>query len=346
MTAIFHKFPCFNNLAHLLTNPQKDIKMKKENHFLAFAFAEAERMRQLGHLGVANNYACSARNLQRFLLTTGKRDITFGRMKSAMMADYERWLHDQGICRNTSSAYLRCLHAVFKKAVRLELACGDPFRGTYRGVAKTAKRAIPGTVIRRIGQLDIRRRLLAQGKQDGTLHFRSLLKRLEFARDVFIFSFCARGLSFVDLAYLKKSNISHGSIRYARRKTGQRLEVRIEQPMQHIIDRWATDTPYLFPIITETCNAERIYRQYRNGIQLYNKHLKLLGEMLGGLTLTSYVSRHSWASTAHQQRVPLSIISQAMGHDSEQTTEIYLKSLECNMIDQANRRLLRNVFRL
>ncbi|MBQ8969060.1 MAG: site-specific integrase [Bacteroidaceae bacterium] len=319
--------------------------MKKENHFLAFAFAEAERMRQLGHPGVAANYACSARSLQRFLHTMGKHDITFDQMKPATMANFERWLHDQGICRNTSSAYLRCLHAVFKKAVQLELACGDPFLGTYRGVAKTAKRAIPAMDIRRIGQLDIRRRLLAQGRQDGTLRFHSLLKRLELARDIFIFSFCARGLSFVDLAYLQKSNICHGSIRYARRKTGRRLEVRIEQPMQHIIDRWATDSPYLFPIITETCNAERIYRQYHNGIQLYNKHLKLLGKLLGGLPLTSYVSRHSWASTAHQQHVPLSIISQAMGHDSEQTTEIYLKSLECNMIDQANHRLLRDVFR-
>ena len=70
----------------------------------------------------------------------------------------------------------------------------------------------------------------------------------------------------------------------------------------------------------------------------------MLGGMLGGLKLTSYVSRHSWASAARQQNVPLSVISQSMGHDSEKTTEIYLKSLECNVINKTNHDLLNHVF--
>ncbi|MBQ9675971.1 MAG: tyrosine-type recombinase/integrase [Bacteroidaceae bacterium] len=105
--------------------------------------------------------------------------------------------------------------------------------------------------------------------------------------------------------------------------------------MQEIIDRYPSKTVYLFPILTETENSAKMYQQYRYGITRYNSCLKQLGEMLGHLKLTSYVSRHSWATTAHRQHVPLPIISQSMGHDSERTTEIYLKSLEGGVIHRA-----------
>ena len=90
---------------------------------------------------------------------------------------------------------------------------------------------------------------------------------------------------------------------------------------------------------------QSVYQQYRYALCRYNVCLDMLGRMLGGLKLTSYVSRHSWASAARQQNVPLSVISQSMGHNSEKTTEIYLKSLECNVINKTNHDLLNNVFR-
>lgn len=63
-----------------------------------------------------------------------------------------------------------------------------------------------------------------------------------------------------------------------------------------------------------------------------------------GLPLTSYVCRHSWATAARRQNIPLHVISQSMGHDNEKTTEIYLKSIEDGEIDQSNRSLLAAVF--
>lgn len=121
--------------------------------------------------------------------------------------------------------------------------------------------------------------------------------------------------------------------------------MQVEPMMLEIIDRYPSKTVYLFPILTETENSAKVYQQYRYGITRYNSCLKQLGEMLGHLKLTSYVSRHSWATTAHRQRVPLPVISQSMGHDSERTTEIYLKSLEGGVIHRANRNLINQVFR-
>lgn len=144
---------------------------------------------------------------------------------------------------------------------------------------------------------------------------------------------------------MRKSNINGSLLVYIRRKTKQRIEVQIESQMQEVIDRHPSQTEYLLPILTKTDNKESVFQQYRYALARYNTHLDMLGEMLGGLKLTSYVSRHSWASAAHQQQVPLSIISQSMGHDSEKTTEIYLKSLECNVINKTNHELLANVFK-
>ncbi len=52
--------------------------------------------------------------------------------------------------------------------------------------------------------------------------------------------------------------------------------------------------------------------------------------------LTMYVARHSWASIARSKNVPISVISEGMGHNSERTTQIYLASIDRSQIDNAN----------
>ena len=201
-----------------------------------------------------------------------------------------------------------------------------PFRNVYTGVDRTRKRAVDESVISRLMRLDTGRS-----------------KSLEIARDLFMFSFYARGMAFVDMAYLRKSDIRDGIISYERRKTGQRLSVRLEPCMKSVVDRYADrarDTPYVFPILRSAV-PEAAYRQYSVALNYYNRRLKVLSDMLGlEAGLSSYTSRHSWASVARNHHVPVSIISAGMGHASEQTTLIYLASLENSVIDDANRRVI------
>ena len=69
---------------------------------------------------------------------------------------------------------------------------------------------------------------------------------------------------------------------------------------------------------------------------------KAIGKELGlSLPLTMYTSRHSWASIAKSKNVPLSVISEGMGHDSEATTRIYLASLDNMAVDKANSLILK-----
>lgn len=161
-----------------------------------------------------------------------------------------------------------------------------------------------------------------------------------FARDIFLFSFYTRGMSFVDMAYLKKKDLRNGILSYRRNKTHQQLFIKWEKPMQELVDKYDTgDSPYLLPIIREAGVDER--RQYLNEVHRINRNLKLIGEQIGlSIPLTTYVARHSWASIAHSKNVSLSVISEALGHDSEKTTRIYLASLDTSQVDKANSLIL------
>lgn len=151
-----------------------------------------------------------------------------------------------------------------------------------------------------------------------------------------------RGMAFVDIAYLKKENIENGMINFARRKTGQLLSVRIEPCIQTIIERYSSYSAiYVFPILIST-DAEQSYNEYQIAINNYNRLLGKLSKMLPeACKLTSYTSRHSWATSARNHNVPISFISQGMGHTSEQTTRIYLTMLENSVIDDANQGIIK-----
>ena len=201
----------------------------------------------------------------------------------------------------------------------------NPFRHVYTGIDKTVKRAIPLKAIKQIKELDL-----------------SMNPSLEFARDMFLFSFYTRGMSFIDMAYLKKKDLQNGILSYRRRKTGQQLFIRWEKCMQEIVDKYQRNgTDYLLHIINKVGNEQR---QYRNALRLVNNKLKEIAIIVGlQVNLTMYVSRHSWASIAKNKNVPLSVISEGMGHDSEATTQIYLASLDNSLVDKANEMILKNL---
>ncbi len=83
---------------------------------------------------------------------------------------------------------------------------------------------------------------------------------------------------------------------------------------------------------------------YRNTAYNINHNLKRIAEMVGvTIPLTLYVARHSWASAAKTKGIPVSVISEGMGHDSEATTQIYLASLDTSVVDRANSLILKSL---
>lgn len=114
-------------------------------------------------------------------------------------------------------------------------------------------------------------------------------------------------------------------------------------PCRRIIDKYDTSgTPYLLPIIRDMKEDAR--KQYKSEAHRENQSLKKIGKLLGlAIPLTSYVARHSWASIAKSKNIPIATISEAMGHDSENTTRIYLASLDTTVVDKANSLILKSL---
>jgi len=133
--------------------------------------------------------------------------------------------------------------------------------------------------------------------------------------------------------------VEGGFIRYRRRKTGQQLTIEVTEQIETIVSKYASTTQYLLPIIIREDGTER--RQYQNQMLRINRSLKKIGEMVGlPIPLSTYVSRHSWATIARDKNVPLSVISEALGHENESTTQIYLDSIRSTAVDKANRIVL------
>lgn len=280
------------------------------------------RLKQMGKIRTAENYSCTLKSFMQF---RGNRDVLLSEIDSDLMQLYEAYLHGKGAVRNTSSFYMRILRAVYNRALEKELMeQSNPFRHVYTGVDKTVKRAVPLSAIKRMKNLDL-----------------SLQPNLEFARDMFLFSFYTRGMSFIDMAHLKKKDLQNGFLSYRRRKTGQQLVIKWEKCMQEIVNKCHTwdRNPYLLPILNFPNESRKQYKYAQSRI---NVHLKEIANMIGvSIPLSMYVARHSWASIAKSKNIPISVISEGMGHDSELTTQIYLASLDNTIVDNANAQILK-----
>ena len=294
------------------------------NGFIRFGRSIVIFLRQVGRLSTADTYTTVLNSFSRFC---NAADVPLPEVCADLMTAYETYLAARGICPNSRSFYMRNLRAIYNRADDKELVGQSyPYRRVYTGIDKTVKRAVPLTVIRSMRDMEL-----------------SPEPELDFARDMFLFSFYTRGMSFVDMAYLRKSDLKNGVLTYRRRKTGQLLFVKWEKPMQDLTDKYDTaGSPYLLPIIREPEIDERA--QYKRTAHFVNRHLKIIGQRLGlSIPLTSYVARHGWASIARSKNIPIATISEAMGHDSETTTRIYLASLDTAVVDRANSLILRSL---
>lgn len=283
------------------------------------------QLKRLNRIRTSETYAAT---LSSFMKFRDGQDILLCEIDGDMIMLYEAWLKANGNCPNTTSFYMRILRAVYNRAVEKELTeQRHPFKHVYTGIDKTVKRAIPLKAVKRIKELDL-----------------TLKPHLDYARDMFLFSFYTRGMSFIDMAYLKKSDLKNGVLTYRRRKTGQQLAIKWEKYMEEIVTKYEdrSATQYLLPIIISPFANERV--QYRNALYRVNTALKEVARLVNiSIPLTMYCARHGWASIAKSKNIPLSAISEGMGHDSEETTRIYLSSLDTSVVDRANSLILKDL---
>ena len=296
---------------------------------VAFMKQVAKGLQMGGNFGTAHVYRSS---LNAIIAYRGKGDFTFNEVTPEWIKGFEIHLRSRGCSWNTVSTYLRTFRAVYNRAVDCRGAVYVPhlFRSVYTGTRADRKRALDTEDIQKV---------FTKLPQSSVVT--SDMRRTQ---ELFVLMFLLRGLPFVDLAYLRKSDLHDNVITYRRRKTGRPLSVTLTREAMVLLKRYMnrdSSSPYLFPLLNSREGTKEAYHEYQLALRNFNRQLMLLGEMLGlGDKLSSYTARHTWATTAYYCEIHPGVISEAMGHSSITVTETYLKPFRNKKIDEANKKVV------
>ena len=315
-------------------------RQRDDNRYVSTYFKyRIGELRREGKYGTA---ASLEMTLTAFVRFAAGRLYQFDEIDRGTVEAFRHHLVSGGLKPNTVSFYLCKLRAVYNRSVMEGYAPKgvDPFEDVCIRVEKTRKLAVDDDTLRRVAQAEL--------SGDTAI-----------ARDLFLLSFFCRGMSFVDMAYLRKSDIRGGAILYRRRKTGQLFTVQVLPDAQAILDRYDDpSTPFALPILlhrngetptpagpcTGTSQDERrqyeqeLYGLYQQNRVYYLGLLRTLSRHMGLENNLSFnMARHTWASRARRKGISMSIISEGLGHTTEKTTRIYLEEMESKQIDEANK---------
>lgn len=295
--------------------------------FFTFVEQEKRQLEVTGRYNTAGQYESLRNSVARYCVYAGWPErLLLNQITSAFIVDYKKYLERTGLKKSSVSTYLSLLRAVYNRARRIGIVTGDEtvFHGSIPRGAPTEKRAVKAGIIRKLMQAEL-------------ASFPSLAR----TRDVFMISLYLEGMALRDIMNLKRTDIRNGVITYRRSKTGSILRVRIVPELQELIDKYRTDDSYLFPFLLS--DKKHDHKNYKSVLRRINRHLHKLEVLLDiPFHLTMYVARHSWASLAQECDVPIEKISQALGHTSTKTTQIYLKGFNYHVIDEVNRRVIDN----
>ena len=287
-----------------------------------------EYIEQLDREG-RNGYSKSLRQVYNSLVKyNGHLELFFIDIDGCWLKRYEQSLRRKGLAENTIGIRLRTLRAIYNYAIEKGVASADKYPFKQYKVSRLQQE----TVKRALCKDDFERIINYVGKD----------KYQQFAIDIFAFTYYIGGINFVDIANLTVKNIQDGQLVYRRKKTAKLIKLPIPQPAQLLIDKYHSDSPFLFPIYNTThITTQQKENRLHKVITKVNTRLKMIGKELNlSIPITTYVARHTQATVMKRAGVPTSVISQIMGHSSEKVTQIYLDRFDNEQVNEAMQHLL------
>lgn len=288
------------------------------------------RMTESKRIGNANAYKDSLRAIKAY---TENKDLKLKEVTHSFLTGFETHHLKKGNKKNTIGAYLRILRAVINEAIKVGyLKEADyPFKNFKLGRLKNTPehRAIKLEQIRLIEALEL-----------------PVYSKQWLAKAIFLFSYYNQGINFIDIANLKwEVNTLEGRLNYVRSKTKDRFSIKLNDRSKEILthlDAIRVDN-YVFPILNEVRHITEIQKNNRlkKVIKQVNINLREIATAceITGTNLTTYVSRHTYATVLKRAGVSTVVISESLGHETESITQHYLDSFESTVIDEANEHL-------
>ena len=318
------------DLNYLSIKQLKDrlIKTNSGNSVFSYVNDLITDLIKANRIGTARCYKDTLRTLKVF---RNQKDLTFNELNHDFLMMFEADYLSRGNSLVGLSVYMRCLRAIYNKAIKAGHADeeGYPFRYYKIRTGKTRKRAISIEAIQKIKKIRF--------KPNTVLYT---------DRNIFLMSFYLRGMPYTDLAHLKVSNIIDGRIQYERQKTSQPFDIKIPEQLIPIIKYFTKDKKeddYILNIIKREAPVLK-YKDVEWARLRYNKNLKIIAHKAGiEENLTSYVTRHSYATIADDMGIPLTAISQMLGHERISTTQAYLDKLRKSKLDDYQEEIIKGL---
>lgn len=303
----------------------KILNKYKFDSFYEFGSKLEKDLRAANRIGTAISYKNLISRLKTF---TNNRDLKFNEINYDFLKEFERsHLSNEENSLNGLASYLRTLRAIYNKGIHANLVDEKtyPFKNYKIRTSPTSKRAIESKHIKKIF-------LLKLEKDSWPFHY----------RNYFLISYLLFGMSFIDMAFLKRKNIIDGRVKFQRKKTSKAYDIKITEQLKELLGfylKGKTEEEFIFPVINSG-NLEMQYKQVQGARKRYNLGLRKIAKLCSIEDhLTSYVSRHSFATHALFKNVPLPAISAMLGHTKLTTTQIYLKSLPTDVLDKYQEQL-------
>lgn len=313
-------------------SPKVVAKIEKKQKQTVYDFVNGliNELRTDNKIGNAWVYESAINALKRF---QPDEALYFEQIDFQFLDNYSKHLQRNGVKHNTVFFYVRTLRAFYNKAIKLKIVDRNlyPFHDIKLKAERTKKRAIDKALITAVVKLDL--------PESSTIWH---------ARNWFMMSFYLMGISFVDLALLQTNNIKNGRIHYKRQKTGKAYDIKILPHVQKIIDLYSSTRGqnYLLPIINRKVQSEQEkLRLIKDRTRLANKYLKRIGELIETQeTITTYTSRHSWATICKKLGFSIEIIAECLGHEyGNKTTAVYLDTFDQEVLDNTNETVARSI---
>jgi site-specific recombinase XerD len=313
--------------ASTLIKPKEKQRLKSVNEFYLELIDEMEKS---GKIGNSRVYKDSLRSLESYY--RGKLDIPFSDVDMDFLLNYEKWLRGRDCKESSMNLFFRTLRSTYNKAIERKYAKRDtyPFNDfkVSKFSIKTEKRAISKDNVKLIMNIDL-------SKEN---------EYIKLSRDLFVFSYLCSGISFSDMANLKHGNIINDRLVYVRQKTHRKINVPISDGAKEIMKKYIdSNNEYIFPILDHKVHKTKMqqYNRKKKVLLKVNRYLKKISQMTGiEVNLTTYVSRHSYATVLKNSGVNIALIGETLGHSDLKTTQIYLDSFENSQIDEAMKHLL------
>ncbi len=230
-----------------------------KNDFFTYSCRKIEKDKVAGRCDVANNHGAALKCLSKFL---GKEELTFGELSLEMMTQFKGWLKANGRKESTVRLYLYQIHTLYKEAEKEAIA---PHMPLLSGI----KLPLPSKQKCELLTEEELRRMRYADLSDSMSQ--------TFARDMFFFSIYCRGISFTDLAHIRKSDIKGFTLTYTSHVlTPPIITVQWDTAMQAIADRYPSTTDYLFPIIKSDDDKLMVSREIGRVRENITKALKLI----------------------------------------------------------------------